>query len=231
MAVELTRWVWEELRFPAIVEHHDGRHRGVELKLLLLSLCDHADEKRLCWPSVARLMAVTGLSERFVQRGLQLLMDRGLILRMRGSVGGRGRTSIYSVLPNIDVRYALSVPDQNPAPGTGYANNGEPETPHPGRGMPTTDGQTPHPGRGSETETPSRTTENPVPGTPGTTKNHEPPRARAREADTPTPPAPPAAPSTSRPPPTGNPELDALIGAITVKFGLPTTSTPPEPRR
>lgn len=50
-------------------------------KLMLLILCDYADENNRAWPSIDRLMAEGEASASTVQRALRYLEDRGLIVR------------------------------------------------------------------------------------------------------------------------------------------------------
>ncbi|BAQ31591.1 helix-turn-helix domain-containing protein [Bifidobacterium scardovii] len=50
-------------------------------KLMLLILCDYADENNCAWPSIDRLMAEGEASASTVQRALRYLEDRGLIVR------------------------------------------------------------------------------------------------------------------------------------------------------
>lgn len=101
MAFHLTRYVWA-MPMPGL------------RKLVLLALADHADqETRRCWPGVALLARRCGLSERAVREHLRGLEDDGLIVQVFQPVGGRGRATVYAVLPEFDTD---SVPQQNPAP-------------------------------------------------------------------------------------------------------------------
>lgn len=52
---------------------------GPTLRLILLSLADHADDEGRCYPSIARLAQRTGLSERAVQCNLRELKRQGYI--------------------------------------------------------------------------------------------------------------------------------------------------------
>ena len=47
-------------------------------KMVLLILCDHANDDGVCWPSVATMGRKSGLSERTIQRALKSLSDDGL---------------------------------------------------------------------------------------------------------------------------------------------------------
>jgi DNA-binding transcriptional ArsR family regulator len=69
-------------------------------KLVLLCLADHAsDDERKCWPSVARIATRTGLTERAVQQHLAGLKEGGLVKVHASSMKGRGRATVYVVLP------------------------------------------------------------------------------------------------------------------------------------
>ncbi|MEY2925833.1 MAG: hypothetical protein RL367_310 [Pseudomonadota bacterium] len=46
-------------------------------KFVLISLCDHADDRGLCWPSVARISAKVSRCERSVQGALKWLGEQG----------------------------------------------------------------------------------------------------------------------------------------------------------
>ena len=60
----------------------------VTAKLVLLALADWANDDGLCWPSVAALVARTGVSDRTVQRTLRGLAEDGYVVAE--GVGGRG---------------------------------------------------------------------------------------------------------------------------------------------
>ena len=65
-------------------------------KLVLLSLADHAKNGNgQCWPSVARIVRRTGLSDRQVQRSTSSLASVGLISIIRRA----GRSNTYVVHP------------------------------------------------------------------------------------------------------------------------------------
>lgn len=48
-------------------------------KMVLLCLCDHANDDGECWPSVARMARKCSVSERTVQRAIQGLKDRSIL--------------------------------------------------------------------------------------------------------------------------------------------------------
>ncbi|MGL9721391.1 helix-turn-helix domain-containing protein [Symbiopectobacterium sp.] len=48
-------------------------------KLLLLSLADRADEQHCCYPSIQRLVSDTGLERKTIGKGINQMIDEGLI--------------------------------------------------------------------------------------------------------------------------------------------------------
>lgn len=82
MSLPLTRWAWSVQTSPS-----------EKLVLLALSDCCNGQRKsHTCWPSIAKLHAMTGLSKRSVQRSLALLERRALIAR---SLGTGRQTTVY----------------------------------------------------------------------------------------------------------------------------------------
>ena len=82
MSIDATTWAWKQ--------------RGLTpaQKLLLLSLADRAEEDHTCWPSLRRLAADTGLTDRGIQKILAELETRGLIRRdMRA-----GKSTVYTLI-------------------------------------------------------------------------------------------------------------------------------------
>lgn len=73
-------------------------------KDVLEVLAWHANADGICWPSKARIMYRTGLSESTVKRTLAALRKKGLITVEKYAEGGRGRTPIYMVHPEKGVK-------------------------------------------------------------------------------------------------------------------------------
>jgi len=48
-------------------------------KMVLLCLCDHANDTGECWPSVARLATKCSVTDRTVQKAIQALKTRGIL--------------------------------------------------------------------------------------------------------------------------------------------------------
>lgn len=84
MSLRATSWAWS-------VEAGSATH-----KLVLLALAEHADEVGHCWPSVARIVEMTELSERAVRTAIGALVASGLVAVER-SGNGRGHTSRYAL--------------------------------------------------------------------------------------------------------------------------------------
>ena len=82
---------------------HDARCSTKCMRHVGVALADYANrEGSSCFPSVARLAADTGYSERQVQYALAALERLGLIGRDRR--GGRGRTTRYELACAVDKR-------------------------------------------------------------------------------------------------------------------------------
>lgn len=67
-------------------------------KFVLVALADYADEAWSCYPSQARLAAMTGQSDRTVRRHLKVLESAGLITREKRHGKSGARTSDRYVL-------------------------------------------------------------------------------------------------------------------------------------
>jgi hypothetical protein len=103
MSVEATAAVWAM------------RNLSSTEKLVAVRIADHADPQgRNAWPSVARLMADTGLSERAVQKTIRRLETLGVVTRDPAK-GPRG-TNLYSL--NLKAKGAPRTPaPRTPVPG------------------------------------------------------------------------------------------------------------------
>jgi hypothetical protein len=64
-------------------------------KMVLLCLCDHANDDGDCWPSVERMAAKCSTTDRTIQRSLNKLRERGLLIVEVG--GGRKNCNRYSI--------------------------------------------------------------------------------------------------------------------------------------
>jgi hypothetical protein len=68
------------------------------LKLVLICLCDHANEKqRQCWPSVSRIAERCSINRRHASRCLAELRRLGLITVIESGSGGRHKTTVYQI--------------------------------------------------------------------------------------------------------------------------------------
>ena len=77
-------------------------------KMVLMCLCNHANDEGVCWPSVATIRKKCGNSERTVQSALKWLSDNGYFKFY--DVPGKGRT--YRLNPRKICTPAKSAPVQ-----------------------------------------------------------------------------------------------------------------------
>ena len=82
MSIDATRWAWQQRRI------------STTQKIVLLSMADRAGEDHTCWPSLARLCADTGLSDRAVQKAMTDLEALGLVRRLPAC----GKVNTYKLL-------------------------------------------------------------------------------------------------------------------------------------
>lgn len=82
MSIDATRWAWQQRRI------------STTQKIVLLSMADRAGEDHTCWPSLARLCADTGLSDRAVQKAMADLEALGLVRRLPAC----GKVNTYKLL-------------------------------------------------------------------------------------------------------------------------------------
>lgn len=73
MSVKVMSMIWEDETL------------GPTDRLILLSLADHANDEGVCYPSIARLVKRTGLSERTVQSAIKRLRGAGRLSLVRGA--------------------------------------------------------------------------------------------------------------------------------------------------
>lgn len=66
-------------------------------KLLMLKLCDHANDEGVAWPSVAKLAQAACISERQAQRVMKRLAAEGYLEIVGNEKGGAGNSRIYRV--------------------------------------------------------------------------------------------------------------------------------------
>lgn len=80
-------------------------------KLVLLALCDFANDEGDAWPSVATLERKTGASERSVRYTLRHLESLRWIIRTTNGVGGKSLSTHYRI-----IKGATIAPGAKPAP-------------------------------------------------------------------------------------------------------------------
>lgn len=90
-------------------------------KMVLLCLCNFANDTGDCWPSISTLVKKTGLSERTVQRAIRRLIDAGILTIKERS----GTSTNYRIHPrHIGTPVTVTPPSpRHPTPVT--------VTPHP----------------------------------------------------------------------------------------------------
>lgn len=89
----------------------ESKTLGPTERLIMLALADHADDDGRCYPSILRLCARTGLSERAVQTNVKTLTEKGYLKVLVG--GGKGNANLYFVSPNPAANAPYEA--QNPA--------------------------------------------------------------------------------------------------------------------
>ena len=104
MSIDATRWAWQQ------------RHITTTQKILLLSMADRAGEDHTCWPSLARLCADTGLSDRAVQKAMTDLEALGLVRRLPAC----GKVNTYKLLGVQGRESAPSAPSKALRPRTTF---------------------------------------------------------------------------------------------------------------
>lgn len=67
--------------------------------LVLVALCEYADDRGRCWPSVEALARRARITPRSARRSLARLRAMGLV-RIEQSAGGRARTNVYVCNPS-----------------------------------------------------------------------------------------------------------------------------------
>jgi hypothetical protein len=104
--------------FPAILWAWSAPTESTR-KLVLLALADHANRDGVAWPSLRRIAARTGLSERTVQYALRDLQEEGHIRRVR-KPGARTRAYCLALSSSDS---ADSKPQRMQAPGAVVAGD------------------------------------------------------------------------------------------------------------
>ena len=66
-------------------------------KMLLLALCDHANDEGVCYPSQERLAAKCSMARRTVVSHLQWLEERGIVRKERRQNTQRRKTDLYYI--------------------------------------------------------------------------------------------------------------------------------------
>ena len=110
MSRKANDWAWELSIKPA------------SLKLLLLSLCDRADEYFCCYPSIRRLVADTGLDQKTISSHMNKLIMHGIIVDTGERKGMTKRVKVYRLIgmkngvTKIDIRSTPNTPENGSIP-------------------------------------------------------------------------------------------------------------------
>jgi hypothetical protein len=91
VSIAATNWAWRQALKPVS-------------KLVLMALADAADDKGVCWPSIATLAAKCDLSTRTIRRSIQYLVPRDLLLvEQRYRTDGSCSSNLYRLqLQGVD---------------------------------------------------------------------------------------------------------------------------------
>lgn len=112
----------------------DHLHVKPAVKLVAVVLADHADRDGLCWPSYRRIAERSGLDERTVRRHVKVLLDLGVIEKLRtgtmAQVGDRfvHVTNLYRFNEDRLRRFPMLVSSKLSTEGLGISD----EFVHPG---------------------------------------------------------------------------------------------------
>lgn len=96
--------------FKAVAWGRDVKCNTPLTKLVLIILCEYADEKNSCFPSQGYLAEMCGVSDRQIRRSLVWLEEQNLIRVQHRS----GTSNRYFVSMDSDVRTPLEVEVQTP---------------------------------------------------------------------------------------------------------------------
>ncbi len=86
------------MSFKLVERAFDAPVADPQAKLVLLAIARHADKRGSCYPSAARLMAVTGLSKASVYRKISYLEKHGFIRVTRRGKDGKKTSNLYRLL-------------------------------------------------------------------------------------------------------------------------------------
>ena len=86
------------MSFKLVESAFDAPVSDPQAKLVLLAIARHADKRGSCYPSAARLMAVTGLSKASVYRKISYLEKHGFIRVTRRGKDGKKTSNLYRLL-------------------------------------------------------------------------------------------------------------------------------------
>ena len=92
-------------------------------KMVLLALCDHANDDGFCWPSMGRLARRCGVSDRTIRNAMNRLEDQKIVKRH----GVAGRANHFQIDPGkICTPEADSAPPRKEVPDTPERRSAKP---------------------------------------------------------------------------------------------------------
>ena len=92
---------------------------GVDrLRLILLDLASYANDKSVAYPSVRTIAAETGIQERKVRVGLEILQLIGLVTRVAAAIPGRRGVSYRLHLPSVEGGQSIEKDESTTSPRT-----------------------------------------------------------------------------------------------------------------
>ena len=96
-------------------------------KLVLLALCDNANDQGECYPSVQSIAIKCSMGERTVQQHVADMEGEGIVTRLMR----KGRSTVYKIDPRKFRTPAESAPLSNPAPTPADSAPPPPQNSHP----------------------------------------------------------------------------------------------------
>jgi hypothetical protein len=96
-------------------------------KMVLLALCDNANDQGECYPSISMLARKCSMAERTVQNHIADMEEAGIVVRAYRA----GRSTVYHIDPRKFCTPADSAPQQNPHPAPAKTAPQPPQDVHP----------------------------------------------------------------------------------------------------
>jgi hypothetical protein len=88
-------------------------------KMILLKLCDNANDNGECWPSYSTMASHCEVSKRTVISHIRILIDMGIVVKKTRKESAKNKTNLYTIHLNGSESPALG--SESPALGGGAA--------------------------------------------------------------------------------------------------------------